>query len=88
MIATAMPRRWTPRASSHSTAGLRAKARKIATKIQIRTPCAAWTTWISTMRREDDPEHDQDGARAEADEALLGIRREDRQRSRTALHRA
>ena len=42
-IVTASPRRRIPRCCSASTAGLSASARKIATKIQIRIPCAAWT---------------------------------------------
>ena len=48
-IPTASPRRATPCSCSHSTPGLSASARKIATKIQIRIPCAACTIWIRTM---------------------------------------
>ena len=47
-IVTASPRRATPRRCNPSTAGLSARARKIATKIQIRTLCAAWTISIRT----------------------------------------
>ena len=43
--------------------------------IQISTLRATWTISISDDRGDDDPEHDDDRARTEADEALLHHRR-------------
>ena len=71
VIPTARPRRLTPCASSHSTAGFSASARKTATPIQIRTPCGGLDDPDHDDGGEDDPEHDENGARAEVDEPLL-----------------
>ena len=65
------PRRCTPWAWSHSTAGLSASARKTATRIQISTLRATWMTWIRTKAARMIPSTTEDRTRPELDEALL-----------------
>ena len=73
MSAAAKPRRRIPWRMNHSTAGLRASARKTEIRIHVMTCLEIQITSSTTATAMIVPRIDEDGPQAEADQALLDV---------------